>query len=299
MLANKRVESELAASTLRAASARRSRATLALTWNDFMRGTAKKIHRKLKTILPFTRSVDFIICGTQKGGTTALDAYFREHPEICMANQKEVHYFDNEKHFANGVPNYSKYHAFFSPKKTHKVLGEATPIYMYWNESPKRIFEYNNKIKIIIILRSPIDRAYSHWNMERSRNADSMSFKEAIDAERERCREALPYQHRVYSYVDRGHYLDQLRRIWAYFPKERVLILKNEDLKQNVYATLNQVADFLGVSHFNNIDNKNVHSRPYVSHMSREERDFLKSIFEAEIKELEEELQWDCSDWLK
>ena len=211
-----------------------------------------------------------------------------------MANQKEVHFFDNEKHFANGMPDYSKYHAFFVLKRRI----EATPIYMYWNKSPKRIFEYNPEMKIILILRNPIDRAYSHWNMERSRNADNLPFRDAIDTESERCREALPDQHRVYSYIDRGHYLEQLRRIWTYFPKERVLILKNENLKQNPNGVLNQVSVFLGITQFKNIENKNVHSRPYVFRMTTEERDVLKAVFEPEIKELEEELQWDCSDWL-
>lgn len=264
----------------------------------FMSNLVKE-KQKLKILSPSSMTVDFVICGTQKGGTTALDAYLREHPEICMANRKEVHYFDNEKYFVNGVPDYSEYHAYFSPKKMHKVFGEATPIYMYWSESPKRIFEYNPEMKIILILRNPIDRAYSHWNMERSRNTDDMSFESALKSETERCCEALPYQHRVFSYIDRGHYLDQLRRIWTYFPKESVLVLKNDDLKQNPNNTLNQVATFLGITHFNNIKNRDVHSRPYVSHMSIDERDFLKSIFEPEIKELEEELQWDCSDWLK
>ena len=169
---------------------------------------------------------------------------------------------------------------------------------MYWNKSPKRIFEYNPEMKIILILRNPIDRAYSHWNMERSRNADNLPFRDAIDTESERCREALPDQHRVYSYIDRGHYLEQLRRIWTYFPKERVLILKNENLKQNPNGVLNQVSVFLGITQFKNIENKNVHSRPYVFRMTTEERDVLKAVFEPEIKELEEELQWDCSDWL-
>lgn len=264
-----------------------------------MKSVAKSIHGKLKNFLFPARTVDFIICGTQKGGTTALDAYLREHPEVCMAKKKEVHYFDNEKHFANGTPDYSKYHAFFSPQKSHKVLGEATPIYMYWKASPKRIFEYNPQMKLLIILRNPIERAYSHWNMERSRSADGLSFSDAIDKERARCHEAQPYQHRVFSYIDRGHYLAQIREIWAYFPKDRVLILKNEELKKNPNGTLNQVADFLGITQFNKVESKNVHSRPYVSHISQEERNSLKSIFEPEIKQLESELQWDCSDWLK
>lgn len=249
-------------------------------------------------LFPIKRTVDFVICGTQKGGTTALDAYLREHSEICMADKKEVHFFDDEKQFSNGKPNYSKYHAFFSSKKSHKLLGEATPIYMYWNESPRRIWEYNPNMKIIVLLRNPIERAYSHWNMERSRNADNLSFWEAINNEKERCRKALPQQHKVYSYIDRGFYLDQLRRFWKYFPKDRVLIVKNEDLKQDPDETLNHVCEFLGVAQFKGVAAKNVHSRPYVSRISKKEKDYLRTIFESEIKELESELNWDCSDWL-
>jgi hypothetical protein len=265
----------------------------------FMRFTAKKLHRKIKRFLPFKRTVNFIICGTQKGGTTALDAYLREHPEVCMANIKEAHYFDDEKHFSKGHPDYAKYHAFFSPRKNHKVLGETTPIYMYWPTSLKRIFEYNPKMKLIIILRNPIDRAHSHWNMHRSKNVETLSFGEAIATEKERCSEPLSYEHRKFSYVDRGHYLDQLRRIWEYFPKENVLVLKSEDLKQNPNTTLNQVATLLGISEFKNTQSKNVHARPYESHMTKEEREYLKTLYAPGIKQLEAELHWDCSDWLK
>ena len=154
-------------------------------------------------------------------------------------------------------------------------------------------------MKLIIILRNPIERAYSHWNMEKSRNNDSASFSDALANEEERCREAFPYQHRFFSYVDRGHYLDQLRRIWLYFPREKVLVLKSENLKQNPQATLNQVADFLEISQFSDVEQKDIHSLPYTSCISQEQRDYLKSIFEPEIYELEVELNWDCSEWLK
>ncbi|MGB7755383.1 MAG: hypothetical protein WBL23_04905, partial [Salinisphaera sp.] len=97
------------------------------------------------------------------------------------------------------------------------VFGEATPIYMYWHDAPRRMWEYNPNMKLIVVLRNPIDRAFSHWNMEKSRNAESLSFWDAIQNEEPRCKEALPYQHRTYSYVDRGFYLEQLRRLWRYF----------------------------------------------------------------------------------
>lgn len=244
------------------------------------------------------KTVDFIICGTQKGGTSALDAYLRDHPKICMANRKEVHFFDSDLFFENGKPDYSLYHSYFSPKDTHRIIGEATPIYMYWYEVPKRIWEYNPNIKLIVMLRNPIDRAYSHWNMERSRKADSFSFLEAVLKERKRCRETLPQQHRVYSYIDRGFYLEQLRRLWTFFPKDRVLIMKNEYLKEKPNEALRDVCEFLGVSQFRYMQHKNVHSRPYDSNISKEEREYLRFLFEFEIKELERELNWDCSYWL-
>jgi len=244
------------------------------------------------------RMVAFIICGTQKGGTSALDAYLREHPEICMAEKKEVHFFDSENFFRDKRPDYACYHSSFTPRTTHKVLGEATPIYMYWNGAPRRIWEYNPAMKLIVVLRNPIDRAYSHWNMERSRNADTLSFWDALQKESERCREALPYQHRIYSYVDRGFYLGQLRRLWLYFEKDHVLILKNEYLRNRPHEALREVCDFLEVAYFDRIDIKNVHSRTYESTMSARERQFLQNIYEHEIRGIERVLGWDCSDWL-
>jgi len=245
------------------------------------------------------KKVDFLICGTQKAGTSTLDAYLREHPEICMAQNKEIHFFDNETYFCSNKPDYSKYHACFNPEPTHKLLGEATPRYMYWHDAPKRIWQYNPKMKIIIILRNPISRAYSNWHMERSRHKENLSFWDAINKEQERCREALPFQHKVYSYIDKGFYLTQLRRIWRYFPQDQVLILKKECLRDKPRDTLNKLYDFLDVSHKEYIKIKNVRSQPYESTISIREKEYLRSIFEYEIKNIERVLGWDCSDWLK
>ena len=265
-----------------------------------MRGIKNSVKQTARHLLGDRndRKVDFLICGTQKGGTSALDAYLRDHPEICMADKKEVHFFDNEKYFKTNNPNYSIYHSWFNPKASHKLLGEATPIYMYWRNGPQRIWDYNPRMKLIIILRNPIDRAYSHWNMENSKDLDRLPFLEAIQREQERSREALPYQHRVYSYIDRGFYLEQLRRIWRYFPKEHVFIIKNEDLRNQPHTILGELCDFLGIERFKSITLKNVHSRPYATEMSNEERQYLGAVFNQEIKDIEKVLGWDCTDWL-
>lgn len=244
------------------------------------------------------KKVDFLIAGTQKGGTTALDAYLREHPEICMASRKEVHFFDNEEKFNGTRPDYSYYHGFFRPTGSHRLLGETTPIYMYWYDAPRRIWQYNPAMKIIVVLRNPVERAFSHWNMERHRTKESLSFYEAIQNESERCRAALPYQHRVYSYVDRGFYVEQLRRIWNYFPKCQTLILRNEELRDDPKSTLGKTHAFLGIGDTAWNQKKNIHITPYRAAMTQREWEYLRDIFQYEILGLERILGWDCSAWL-
>lgn len=243
--------------------------------------------------------VNFLIIGTQKGGTTALDTYLRLHPQISMAQTKEVHFFDNEEYFQSEQVDYNLYHRFFGKILENQIIGEATPIYMYWQPAIQRIYNYNPNIKLIILLRNPISRAYSHWNMERDREADSLPFFEAIQRESERCKEALPFQHRVFSYLDRGFYTQQLQRVWQYFPKHQTLILKSEDLNQFPQQTLNKICQFLEIVPLKNIQSKQIHNRPYLQSMTSQEQSYLQGIFYSEIRALEKMLQWDCSSWLE
>ncbi|MGK7909988.1 MAG: sulfotransferase domain-containing protein [Synechococcus sp.] len=242
--------------------------------------------------------VGFVVAGTQKGGTSALDIYLRKHPDMMMATKKEVHFFDREKNFLESV-DYDKYHSFFDRERQVKIIGEATPIYMYWKSSPKRIWQYNPKMKFIILLRNPIERAFSHWNMERSRGNDSFSFWDAISNETERCRESYPLQHRVYSYIDRGFYCQQLERIWCFFPKRQTYIIKSENLRENPIETLREIASFLGVDDFSDVACIDAHSIPYTTEMTEREYQYLVDVFSDEIQRLEKILGWDCSSWLR
>ncbi len=244
------------------------------------------------------RKVDFLICGVQKGGTTVLDAYLRTHPEICMARFKEVHYFDRENLFLYPKPDYSLYHSFFNPTDQHRVLGETTPVYMYWYQAPRRIWEYHPAIKLIIILRNPVERAYSHWNMQRDRGIEPLDFLEALQAEEQRRRDSLPYQNRRFSYLDRGYYAEQIRRMRAFFPEEQFLIFRNRDLRETPLAVLNKICAFLGVSPFEEIRTRTEHARPYTSSLQPDQRESLLEKFTFEIKALEQLTRIDCRDWL-
>lgn len=242
--------------------------------------------------------VDFLIVGAQKSGSTALDQYLRGHSQVEMAKRKEVHFFDDESIFTSTV-DYSRYHNWFENKSNKTKKGEATPIYMYWHEAPKRIWEYNPKMKLIVILRNPIDRAFSHWNMARYNNMDTLPFSEAIRTETERYQKDLSQEHRWLSYIDRGFYTKQLKNLWQYFPKNQTLILKYESLKFELSNTLYKVSEFLDIEEFEDIKYRDVFSTEYISTMSEYDYKYLHAVFLDDIMELESMLGWNCGDWIK
>jgi len=242
--------------------------------------------------------VDFIISGTQKGGTTALDEYLRNHPEICMATRKEVHFFDREKFFIYPKQNYKEYHEYFQTEPGHLIVGETTPVYMYWYSAPRRIWDYNPKMKFLILLRNPIERAYSHWNMQRERGFEKLPFLKAIKEEENRRKDSLPYQNRHFSYLDRGFYTEQINRLRNYFPMEQILLLKGDDLRVNPESVLLQICQFLGISKPKQIEKITIHSREYSDKMDQKTRDQLSEIYNLEIKQIEKLTGWDCQNWL-
>lgn len=239
--------------------------------------------------------VNFVIGGTQKGGTSALDSFLRQHPEICMpTTRKELHFFDREEENRD----YKKYHRNFKPKKRqHRVIGEASPIYMYWETAPYRIWKYNPKMKWILALRNPVERAFSAWNMESKRDHEKLPFAEAIEKEPERCRTALPLQHRVYSYVDRGFYAHQIRRLFNIFGKENCLVLLNEELRNDHRTTLRRVFEFLGVDPSLVPPEASVFKQEYADKIDNQMRARLIDIFQLDIKELEKLIGCDLSAW--
>ncbi len=241
--------------------------------------------------------VNFVIGGTQKGGTSALASFLRQHPQICMpADRKELHFFDREEEFS-GKPSYRNYHNSFRPEKEQTVIGEATPIYMYWNPAPARIWTYNPAMKWIVILRDPAERAFSAWNMETQRGRENLSFEEAIATEAARCREALPLQHRIYSYTDRGFYAAQLRRLFNIFGRDQCLVLLNEDLRNHHQKTLQDVFRFLQV------DDSFVPDAAEVFHHEIDETpsavtiDKLRQMFYFDVRELEKLLPRVLKEW--
>lgn len=246
--------------------------------------------------------VDFFIIGVQKGGTTALDAYLRRHPSIQMSRVKETHHFDNEG-LDWSSPNHDGLHRHFDWSIGDVLRGEATPIYIYWPWSLPRLQQYNPQAKLIVALRHPTLRAYSHWRMEVGRNADSLSFEEAVsESGRSRVREAQGGVHRVFSYVERGSYAAQIGKLFDFFPRENVHFLRTDRLWTDPAWTLGAVEHFLGVEAAVSRQAEQTYVVPGLSaetgEMPDDVRLRLDAVFRADIEDTAALTGLDLSDWL-
>lgn len=194
---------------------------------------------------------DFIIIGAQKSGTTSLFNYLRQHPGTALPEQKEIHFFD--KQYQKGAEWY-----FNHFPDLNKITGEATPYYLYHPYAAKRIANICPKAKLIVLLRNPIDRAYSHFYMEKYRNREPLpAFEDAIKAEHERLEKEKkklaqdPFYnspvHQNHSYLDRGNYYLQVKQWLNCFPKENFIFLKSEDFFRHTDKVLESVFGFLGL----------------------------------------------------
>lgn len=189
--------------------------------------------------------VDFIIAGVQKAGTTALFDHLGDVPGVALSATKEVHFFDDES-VDWARPDYAAYEAQFAAAEG-ALVGEATPIYLYWPNALERIFAYNPAMRLILMLRDPVERAWSQWRMETARGVEREPFSWCIRQGRQRLFASEPWgHHREFSYVERGFYGEQVARLFELFPRDQVLLLKAEDLRADPNTVLASICAFLG-----------------------------------------------------
>jgi len=244
--------------------------------------------------------LDFFICGVQKGGTTALDGFLRDHPAVEMARVKEIHFFDDESIPWDG-PDYAKLHSFFDASTPARRRGEATPIYSYWPNAMERLRVYNEAAKLILVLRHPVLRALSHWRMETTRGWETLPFSEAIrPAARERVRLAPGGVHRVFSYVERGFYAPQIERLFGLFPNDQLLFLRTDALWSDPAATLQEVQSFLEIPLVRNAEQRRV--VPFESDKSvplaPEVADYLAALYADDIRRTQSLTGLNLQGWL-
>ena len=290
------------------------------------------------------KKVDFFIVGAPKAGTTSLYHYLNDHLEIEMSSQKEPDFF-SDKYFKkqelyygkNRIDTIEKYHSLFQ-REDALLRGEASVSYLFYQDVPYKINQYNPAAKIIIMLRNPIDRAFSHYLMDYRLGLVSQSFESIIQKESTHKNGYLFYQ----QYIEVGEYLKQIKRYLDVFNKKNICFIDYEDFKNNTFDVVNIVFTFLGLE--NNINSPpylmrkhNTYSAPrnrivrkiysfvFVRKMlasilpqnlirvirnllfiedkkpklSNSTRDFLKRHYESDVIELSKLLNKDFSKWIR
>lgn len=232
--------------------------------------------------LPGLGKPNFIIIGTVKGGTTSLYNYLALHPSILAAIQKEVNFFNRNHIFQKGI-NWYLAHFPHIPENLHLIAGEASPNYMYFPGAAKRAFKCLPEVKLIVILRNPIDRAISHYYMATRLGQEKMSLEAALAAEvqiikniPQKAFEAVNFLEKRPSYLRAGLYVYFLKKWMSVFPRKQVLILKSEEMYENPAATMQQVFEFLGLENYQLSEYKNYFYGSY----SREENESSRGLSE-------------------
>lgn len=201
---------------------------------------------------------DLIIVGAQKSGTTSLYAYLKRHPQIVPAFKKEVHFFDgglspDENSYNKGEMWYRSHFPLRTKVNANQITFEASPLYLFNPLAAQRLASLVPATKIIVLLRSPTERAISHYFHERRKKREPLTIGEAMQAEEARLQPAVKardYKNEAfirYSYKTRGLYCEQLKRYFLSFPQQQLLVMSAEYLFNEPIHCLRRVYSFVGV----------------------------------------------------
>jgi len=237
-----------------------------------------------------------MVAGVFKGGTSAAANNLGRHKDIEVP-PREIHFFN--RHWGNGVDWYRKRFRY-----NRKLVGEKTPSLLFCKEAHRRMRSVVPKAKLIVLLRNPITRAFSHWRFARQceKAGTPKTFEEGI----KRNLEALAkydldtyYNKNInFDYVGIGLYLNQLEHLLRYYPREQIFIAISERVKKNMRAEYNKMARFLGVGDFpqstsfatRNVGKSKSKMQPVTSLL-------LRGFYQPHNEKLFELLGYDIPEW--
>ena len=185
---------------------------------------------------------DFLGLGTQKGGTSTLHALLKTHPAVFLPARKEVHYFSLHAH----QPSHWYANHYVEAEKGQRC-GDITPYYLFHPEAPARIHALLPGVKMIALLRDPVERCLSQVFHARRLGFEALEPEAALAAEAERLASGNADSLQKHSYQARSRYLEQLDRYKGLFPPQQLLVLRSEDLFLNTQRTWDAVLAFLNL----------------------------------------------------
>jgi Sulfotransferase domain len=199
---------------------------------------------------PLHRLPDFIIAGAPRSGTTWLYVLAQRHPQLAMAEPvvPEPKFFLIEELWQRGVDFYSA--KWFDPLPAGRVLGEKSTNYLESAETAERIHSVVPRVKLIFLLRNPVDRAYSNYLWSRQNGLETETFEGALALEEQRERDLRPNLRyaRPHAYFLRGLYAEHLVRFFNRFPREQILVLRHEDVATCPERVAAAFQHFVGVA---------------------------------------------------
>ncbi len=261
---------------------------------------------------------NLFLLGAAKSGTTTLYAYLSEIPGVCLSFPKEPVFFEAE--YELGLEHYRR--RYFAHWKGEPIIGEARHRNLYLPFIASRIFATNPEAKLIVCLRNPIERAYSHWWHGYARKYETLDFEQAITEDIARIRagwntttpreieiykETLDYRGKgIYrSYVDSGYYYEQIERYLKHFPANQLKVVLFEDLQRNPFSVVCEIESFLGIEYHTLENFSPKHENPHRSEkpdanrkpMSPEFRAMLVEHYQPHNDKLARYLGKDLSHW--
>ena len=195
--------------------------------------------------------LDFIVIGAQKSGTTALFELLSDHPDIYIPPGKEATFFNDDHSFQKGIRLFFK--CFYSDSSDDKLWGKVTPHYLSDPVVPDRIANTFPEVKLIVILRDPIERSLSHYRMSKRRDIEHRTFEGAISDMLSPNDLSISRELRTgrlaesKTYIAWSEYGRLLQKYFKFFKKEQILVLFSKDLEENPEEILGQIYSFLEV----------------------------------------------------
>lgn len=236
---------------------------------------------------------ELVIIGAQKSGTSALFKILSNHPQVLPPTEKELDFFSSNEDYTKGISFYLNHFPRKRFRPLRRITFEASPAYLWYAErSAPRIAHDFPKMLCVAILRDPVKRAYSAWNMyrdflhdpKRAHLHDPRTFAQAVDDEL-----AGRTQHQYHKYLARGHYAEQLTKYYNNFPREQVQVYSYLHLKKQPETMVNEILNILRLPNMpKEVDllNIRVNVRSYPEKMDRGLTAELYQYFAPEMQRL-------------
>lgn len=198
---------------------------------------------------------NFLILGAAKAGTTSLHHYLGQHPDVFVSAMKEPKYFalrdepldfKGPSQFINqsSVNTFEAYCALFQDVQDERAIGETSPLYLYSEKAADGIKETLPHAKLIVILRNPVDRAFSSYTHLLREGFETLTFEASLEAESDRIRDRWAP---LWYYTQKGFYGQQLQRYYERFPQPQIKVFLFEELCADPMAVVQDIFRYIGV----------------------------------------------------